>query len=369
MQDTPVPPATEANGRTAAAVAGRLREEITGGRFPAGEFLPPVRELAERQGVAKVTANKALKVLEAEGLLVSKPRHGYRVRAGAGDPDRGLPVAYVNTTRHQVGEGRDQFHKTLLMEFQRVAGARGWSLLTLDADSMNAAQIVEQVTAANACGVITNTAMEKLWPALRDTGMPVVVVDAWKEAVEIDCVLQDGFLGGLQACAHLIKNGHERIGWLGPGPADGVMQVLERYSGATAALARAGLALACQVDAPLGNAHESRERAQSLLKRNKGPTGILALWQDTTTAVAEAAAELGMVPGKDFEMVGWCTAEEHESSFTSRFPRGHVPALVTWSIARMADAAVARLKQRRAEPNLAPTFLRIPTTLRVGGNG
>jgi hypothetical protein len=41
------------------------------------------------------------------------------------------------------------------------------------------------------------------------------------------------------------------------------------------------------------------------------------------------------------------------------------PAAVTWSVPRMADTAVARLKQCRAEPNLAPTFQGIAMTFRV----
>jgi hypothetical protein len=75
---------------------------------------------------------------------------------------------------------------------------------------------------------------------------------------------------------------------------------------------------------------------------------------------------LGLVVGRDFEMVGWCTEEEY-ADFCSWFPPGLVPAAVTWSIARMAEAAVARLKQRRMEPKLAPAMIRIPTAMR-GGN-
>ena len=106
-----------------------------------------------------------------------------------------------------------------------------------------------------------------------------------------------------------------------------------------------------------------------MLKRKKKPKAVLALWQDASAAVVAAASELGLKVGQDFEMVGWCTDEQYATGFAPLFAGGEVPAAVTWSISQMADAAVARLKQRRAEPALAPAFIRIPTKLRQGANG
>jgi DNA-binding LacI/PurR family transcriptional regulator len=325
-----------------------------------------VRELARKHGAATVTVNRALKLLAREGLVVAQPRHGYRVRPGSADPDRGLPVAYVNSTRHEIGSGRDEFHKTLLLEFQRVAGARGWSLLVLDADALTPAAAAEQIAAANCCGVITNTADPELWARLSGTGMPAVTIDAWREDLAADCVLQDGFTGGLQAAKHLLGRGIERIGWLGPELDAGNPQVLERFAGAHAALAARGLEFAARATVPLGRPAEAQEAARSLLASRGRPQAVLALWQDATVAVACAAAELGLTPGGDFEMVGWSTEEEYASGFLPLFGQRRAPAAVTWSISRMADAAVARLKQRRAEPGLAPAMIRIPTAVREG---
>jgi DNA-binding LacI/PurR family transcriptional regulator len=367
MQHTRITPVDAGGGRTAVGLADEFRGGITDGTYPGGQFMPPVRELARRHGAAAVTVHRALKMLAADGLVVAQPRHGYRVVPGAGDPDRGLPVAYVNSSRHDVGTGRDQFHRTLLMEFQRVAGARGWSLLTVDADSMNAIQAAEQVAAANCCGVITNTVRGELWERLRDTGVPTVLVDAWKSELEVDCVLQDGLRGGMQACTHLLERGHTEIAWVGPALDIGNAQILERYGGAVAAMKTLGKPFAAEVDAPLGDAGAAQEAVRDLLKRKKRPRAILALWQDATAAVAAAAAELGLAAGRDFELVGWCTEEEYDSFIPSLFERGSTPAAMTWSISRMADAAVARLKQRRAEPRLEPLVLRVPTQLRTGG--
>jgi DNA-binding LacI/PurR family transcriptional regulator len=366
MQYTQGTPASGDGGRTTVGLAGDLREMIASGRFAAGRFVPPVRELAKEHGAARVTVHRALKMLAGEGLLVACPRHGYRVVPGAGDPDRGLPVAYVNSTRHEVGSGRDEFHKTLLVEFQRVAGSRGWSLLVLDADALTPAAAAEQIAAANCCGAITNTVVPELWTRLSGTGLPAVVVDAWTKDLAGDSVVQDGFMGGLQAGGHLLDKGHSKIAWLGPELEAGNPQVLERFAGAHAALAARSLDFSTRATVPLGRPAEALEAARALLKGRSRPKAILALWQDVALAVARAAAELGLVVGRDFAMVGWCTEEEFAAGYAPAFGGRPVPATVTWSIARMADAAMARLKQRRAEPGLAPAMIRIPTAVREG---
>ena len=354
-------------GRTAVALASLLRSDIRQGTHRAGQFMPPVRELARIHGAATVTVHRALKMLAHDGLVLSQPRHGYRVRPGAADPDRGLPVAYVHSAQHIVGQGRDTFYQTLLLEFQRVAGRRGWSVLTLDADLLSPGEIAGQIAASNACGAIVNSTHPGLWKELERAGVPVVLVDAWSEHSEADCVLQDGFMGGLQAAGYLAKRAHQRVAWFGPGPRDQNPQILERYSGAAAGLARIGGRFACEVHAPLGDPKTALQLAKALLKRRNRPTAVLALWQNMAEAIARAAAELNLVVGRDFEMVGWCTEEEYEGGYRSCFPKSSIPPAIVWSIARLADAAVARLKQRRAEPNLAPAMIRIPTRLRIGG--
>lgn len=355
------------NGRGVVALATTLREQVLSGALPAGRFLPPVRALAHSHAVATVTVNRALKLLAREGLVIAHARQGYLVRPGAADPDRGLPLAYVNSSQHEVGAGMDLFHRNLLMEFQRVAGERGWALLCLDADRMEPAEMVGRIAAANCSGILTNAIREELRTAVAAIGIPSVQVDAWRECEPCepcDCVLQDGFMGGLQAGNHLVNQGHTRIGWIGPELAAGIPQVLERFSGAHAALLPKGLAFARQIEAPLGEPEAARKAAVALLRGKNRPTAVLALWQDMSRAVARAAAELRLSIGQDFEMVGWCTEEEYASFYVPLFPTGAAPPAVVWSIARMADAAVARLKQRRAEPELAPLFLRVPTRLR-----
>ncbi|WP_025273404.1 GntR family transcriptional regulator [Haloglycomyces albus] len=61
-------------------MANELREDIGNGRFRPGEKLPSQRELATRYGVVRSTAAKAVKILEAEGLIDTLSKSGSRVR-------------------------------------------------------------------------------------------------------------------------------------------------------------------------------------------------------------------------------------------------------------------------------------------------
>lgn len=56
-------------------VAARLRDEILSGAAPPGERLL-VRDLVERWGVSHIPIREALRELEAESLVESRPRHG-----------------------------------------------------------------------------------------------------------------------------------------------------------------------------------------------------------------------------------------------------------------------------------------------------
>ena len=66
-------------GRESAGLLAELRARIRSGKLPPGTFLPTVRKLSAAQGVAHGTAWRALKALEAEGLVEARPRRGYRV--------------------------------------------------------------------------------------------------------------------------------------------------------------------------------------------------------------------------------------------------------------------------------------------------
>lgn len=57
-------------------VAEQLRRQITLGLIPAGEKLPPERDLLQLFGVSRVTVQRALNLLESEGLVAARRGRG-----------------------------------------------------------------------------------------------------------------------------------------------------------------------------------------------------------------------------------------------------------------------------------------------------
>ena len=66
-------------------IADSLRQAVENGAFAPGGRMISARRLAERENVSLPTAVEALRCLEAEGLIVARPRSGFFVRARQAD--------------------------------------------------------------------------------------------------------------------------------------------------------------------------------------------------------------------------------------------------------------------------------------------
>ncbi|VHD57416.1 transcriptional regulator [Streptococcus pyogenes] len=60
-------------------IASVLRATILRGDYAPGQRMPPIRVLAQREGCNPATVQKALKVLEKQGFIVSRGSKGYFV--------------------------------------------------------------------------------------------------------------------------------------------------------------------------------------------------------------------------------------------------------------------------------------------------
>jgi DNA-binding LacI/PurR family transcriptional regulator len=329
--------------------------------------VPSVRRLATRFGVAKKTIEKAMRQLTDEGLLVSVPRQGFRVLPRAGEPDRGLPLAYVAHVPGEADGFWDEFHKQLLASFQQTAAGKGWSLLSTGCNGENVGEVLDQLRAAGVCGAIIDSFDPALRAGLQRQHIPFVAVDGWPPDADCDVVNQDGFLGGYLAARYLLAAGHERICFFGAKSLHNDLQIGERYGGTQAALVATGqrFAPADVVLSPLSEGEEIIRSARRLLSRADRPRAILSLWQRMTAGLCAASRDLGLVPGRDFDMVGWSTLEGYRSEYLTEFAGGPVPPAVTWRVAEMAEAAVRILKFRRAEPDAPPMHHRVRVQLHM----
>jgi LacI family transcriptional regulator len=235
-------------------------------------------------------------------------------------------------------------------------------MLGVGAKQLAAAQVIEQCRASRAWGVIVDVHSPQLVDLAGRAGLAVVMVDAWHPEADCDAVLQDNSLGGMLAAGHLVEAGCRRVGWVGLVTES--VHSMDRFSGASMALRKAGLRLR-EADTAEVPEEGTREAARRLLSRTDRPDGVLALWRGAALEVAAAARELGLVIGKDLQLVGWCAEEQYADGWLPHFAPGAAPAAVNWSIATLAETAVARLAERRTNPGMPPLRLSVATRLRL----
>jgi len=347
-------------GRVAGRLATELRAAIAGGRIPAGEFLPTERELAAEHGLAVMTVRRALQTLQREGLVAIEPRHGCRVLSAANDPCRGCPVAHVHA--YAESEILDNVHRHINLALQQSVARRGWTMLAVHVGGRAGGEVLEQLRTARAWGIVLEALDPELLALVRAAGIPAVMVNAWSEGAALDAVLQDNYQGGFLAAGHLIARGHRRIAWFGPVAESSFSR--ERLGGAAAALAAAGLDLPAELRTDTAG-RDLEAAALALLSGRRRPTAVLALWTDVALALAAAARRLKLVPGRDLDMVGWALEERYDL-YRPAFGEGTVPPMITWKVEDLARTAVARLAERRADPELPAMRISVATRLKMG---
>jgi len=344
--------------RTVADLEELLRSGIASGEHAPGQLLPSARELSRRHGIGPRSVRNALRALEDEHLIVAEPRRGYRVLNGAGAARKCAALAFV-VPRFGSAEIRSAY-AGLLNELQRVAGAGGSPLLALGGKGVGAGEISEQLSVHEVRGAIVNSYDPDLIKAIRRLEVPLVAVDVWHRDLAVDSVIQDGFGGGYLAAEYLLGRGHERIAYFGRRvPRELGMLAADRLGGALSGAVEHGGSIppGMQALTTEDSAEERRQAIERLLRGENRPTGIIALWAEHAETSRRVAADLGLEIGRDVEIVGWQTRAAPASETGS--PR------IVWSMAEMAEVAVARLEGRRANPGMPVTVSKIPVQLEL----
>jgi DNA-binding LacI/PurR family transcriptional regulator len=347
------------NGKAPATekVVERIRRDLLGGQTAPDDYLPGERELAARYEVGRITVRRALRKLVAEGLVRPERGHGYRalLKSAAGRP--GSPLVCVRNVEH-LGPAVPGGVAGVVQEITMATDSQ---ILTVGVRERSPEEVMRIIADAGAWGILlesTDRAMQRL---LLESGLPCVAVDEVTTGLPMDCVLQDNHGGARLAAEHLLAKGHRRIAWFGF-VADS-NHSLERFTGAEAGFLRHGARIDPEliVDKGLEEAE-----AHELLSRKNRPTAVLAMWRGQAVAVARAARSLGLVLGRDLDLVGWSTEYEYRELLGGEFAGGPVPAMVVWDHRQMARIAIERLELRRQNPNLACVRITVSSRLVEG---
>jgi DNA-binding LacI/PurR family transcriptional regulator len=307
-----------------------LRQWIESGELPSGEPLPPERELSRKLQVGRATLQRALSVLEDEGLIRFHGGHTRLVagrRTSAAGAMLRSAVAVLSYFRDvAMSDRRDAWTEVTCRGAIDEVRERGWNALSFYLDRMTP-QNVAELAADRPLGVVipesnypSNRISTELFAKLVECAVPFVVCGDWPEWSTFDRVFSDHELGAYEMTRWLVGQGCRRILMLWPEPLD-IWWPQGRWAGYLRALAEVGVpVLPVQKMVPLpqggwGEAWsldrfeaEARYFAGYLvdhLRQNVDVDAIMLPTDLYSYPVAAACRMLGRVPNEDVIIAGY----------------------------------------------------------------
>lgn len=239
-------------------ISQELQQAIVAGRHAVGARLPSESQLVRQHGVSRPTVIRALKDLEAAGLIERRMGSGSFVRrpSEAGHSTRQLGLLIP-------GLGRTEIFELICGELASVARSQEFSLLwggsehprhDADLSLEQARQICDQFIERRVNGVFfapfeliprREEANREIAERLRQAGIPVILIDRdlgpFPKRSDFDLVGLDNMAAGFLLAEHFLKLGCERFAFVArPNSAS---TVDARIAGARAAIANHGFEL------------------------------------------------------------------------------------------------------------------------------
>lgn len=178
----------------------RYRDQISSGQLAPGARLPSFPEL-RTQGYGQATIEKALRMLEAEGLVERNNGRGVFVTAPRSRPAQ---TGLVGLLGLRDGSGLHPYWSELLVGAQDALHGQGYDIALI--------KDLEQTRWERLEGVLTFGYEGLQWARRRPLTMPLVALMAVEASVPYLEV--DEFSAMQAAVAHLVRLGHRKIAYL-----------------------------------------------------------------------------------------------------------------------------------------------------------
>jgi DNA-binding LacI/PurR family transcriptional regulator len=321
-------------------VVDEVRAGIETGQLGFADVLLSERELAERHGVSRVTARRALRILVRDGYLVSLPRQGYRLVTGTGKTASRELIALVRGQRKGESGEWGEFAVRLWDACHRAAVEVGRDLWAVSMEERGLEDISAQVAGRGVTGAIVTGDEVDLARALGRAKVPAVLIDAAHP--EVDSVTVDFFHGAYELTSRLIARGHRRVACLcfDPYGSKDTVQVRERLGGYSSAMVCAGLPVNQNRVLFAQKQGEIRRSLTRMLRSEKPPEAVAVLWPQLLAEVGEAVS----AAAPETEIAAWWGADSGAREQWSRnHPNLPVPDGVSWDVMELARRALEQL--------------------------
>jgi DNA-binding LacI/PurR family transcriptional regulator len=259
-----------------------------------------------------------------------------------------------------VSDIQNPFFTTVARAVEDVAYQHQFSvfLCNTDEDPEKETLYIDLMLAEHVAGVIVtpSSSTSKAYRHLVDADVPVVALDRRVEDGDIDTVVVDNVSGAYEAVAHLIAEGHRRIGAVLGTRVSTTGE--ERYRGYARALEAHGIALdPALVRSGVGRTGIGYEYTQELLALANPPTALFVGNNLLTIGALRAIQERGLQIPVDIALASF---DETDWMYFVR-PALTVVAQPTYELGQIAaEMLLRRLDDKHTPPQevvLRPTLL------------
>lgn len=286
-------------------IVRRLVDRIRQGELKPGQCIGSEVQLAEHNGISRMTVRRALSRLVAQGLIERRPGKGLFVGAEKRElvVDCFVPsLGYEQWVKVVRGANRADARQPLRLRIHDAHGRTDEHLGYLR-------RLVESSADGAIIAWLPHLAFAEEIYRLKQVGFPFVLVDASLDQLPVASVAADHFAGGYVVGSELVKLGHRRIAFVG----DPRFQSLRlRLNGLRDAIADAGLPFHRDLVAdlniadPLSDWSEAITRVTRELMRRPNPPTALFYANDAAAAFGcRVLKEMGLGIPRDVSVVGF----------------------------------------------------------------
>lgn len=300
-----------------AQVQKLLRDMVTSGKLKPGDKIPAEVDIADSLGVSKMTVNKALLALTADGLFVREVGRGTFVASPVSLPSSTqterprLVLSFVEGAKNVLdSDYYGTIYRGVADAVQNEGTRDPARRVRLDLAPLAAQDYQTENERDPADGrlviaprVQSVPSLEALWQA----GQSLVVVGASWPMMRVPSVDSDNTGGAMEAVRHLIGLGHTRIALLFA--EEETANTQDRITGYRRALTLAGLPqnpdLEIRSDAAWRIGDTARQRLSALLRGPQPVTALFAAGHYLSLEAKNVAREAGLRVPDDVSVVGY----------------------------------------------------------------
>lgn len=264
-------------------------------------------DVARLAGVSQSTVSRALR--DEPGM---SERTRQRVRQAAAALgyvaiERGRSLSMQAT--HRIGvvapDLRNPFYPELIDPVRSELERRGYRALLLADRGESPVDIVHLADGSLDGVILTTSTLSSPLPALlRTRSIPCVLLNRDVDGVDVDACLADNAGGAARAAALLLELGHTRVAVI-TGPVD-TSTGRDRAAGLRRGLTEGGVGLPPELVRHGPFSHTTgRQLAMELLTGEDPPTAIFCGNDVIAVGACNAAAALGIEPGRDVTIIGF----------------------------------------------------------------